>query len=1021
MFTEKLNIFQNKVKFFYNCLKRDYVKEAIDLEAEYCLSDEPVTFEEKNACRFKSVKPGDIWGRGWQCAWFHLTGEIPAKWDKKSVCIRINIDGEGLLFSNDGIPLRSITDHSVFQVNFVNEFFQLYNVANGGEKIDLWIDAGANSYFGMMLNQHPRLDTSEKDGIREAMVKSLQLCLTDEPLRQLGLDWEIAMSLLNIYPQSHYRYRQITTVLIEAIDLFKGDSANAPAVRELLKEKLFSAKTCDSALTVTAVGHAHIDTAWLWPMRETIRKSARTFANQIANIEKFPGYVFGASQPQHYQFVKDRYPALYDKVKTAVANGRWELQGGMWVEADCNLISGESMIRQFLHGKNFYMDEFGIEVKNLWLPDVFGYSGIMPQIIKGCGCDFFLTQKISWNQFNKFPHNTFIWRGIDGSEVITHFPPENNYNAIAMPEAVANAQNNFKEADQLPEFLSLFGIGDGGGGPTEDHIERTIRMKNLEGCPKVTMGKAEDFFERLRKYADKLEIWEGELYLEKHQGTLTTQAWIKKSNRKLEYLLKNVELLWSCLSLDEYPAIELDKLWKTLLVHQFHDIIPGSSITRVYREAKQKHSEIFEACQKLLDCAAEKLFVRKDDCITLFNVLSTAYAGKFTLPAGWESASVDGRIMPGQKNGSQVEVFLDIAPGSFIALEKTCGKMPQCIRNSELILENDLIVYEFNKDAQIVRIFDREAGREVLDCGAKANVLSLYFDDPANYDAWDIDIGYENQLLETAHGVNFEKISGENGQTLVFELAVGNSIVKQEISIGKEKKLEFKTAVIWNENHKMLRTSFPVNVHASDAAFDLQYGFIKRPTVCNTSWDMARYEVVGHRYADISDSQYGVALLNDCKYGYKVRNNVLDLNLLRSPKYPDFSADLGEHEFTYAFLPHTGTLQQSNVISHAAMLNQQPLCFSGFSPGKAALPCRMDSEDISLEVIKKAEKENCLVIRLAENKGKYSSAVLDFNIPVNKLVETNMIEWEEKYVCEVKNNNFNVELKPFEIKTYKVY
>ena len=1021
MFTEKLNVFQNKINFFYNCLERDFVKSAIDLEAEYFVTDEPVSFEDKDKFEFKKIQSGEVWGNNWQCAWFHLIGEIPDKWDKKNVCIKINIGGEGLIFNSAGIPLRGITNFSVFQPNFINEFMPLYDFEPDGKKVDLYVDAGANGYFGMNLKNHPRIDNNTGEGNFSAVVNALQICLVDQELRQLSLDWKIAMSLLKIYPQNHYRIRQIMAVLIEAIDIYKGDYANIRLVRKFLKEKIFSSKAYDSALDVTAVGHAHIDTAWLWPIRETIRKSARTFANQIANIEKFPGYVFGASQPQHYQFVKKHYPALYDKIKTAVARGSWELQGGMWVEADCNLISGESMIRQFLHGKNFYMDEFGIDVKNLWLPDVFGYSGIMPQIIKGCGCDFFLTQKISWNQFNKFPHNTFIWRGIDGSKVITHFPPENSYNALAMPEEIANAQNNFKEAEQLPEFLSLFGIGNGGGGPTEDHIERVIRMKNLEGCPRVSMGKAKDFFERLKKYADKLEIWDGELYLEKHQGTLTTQAWIKKSNRQLEYLLKNVELLCSCLPIEQYPTIQIDRMWKMLLVHQFHDIIPGSSITRVYREAKQKHTEIFNNCQKLLDCIAEKLFVPNENYITLLNVLSTNYNGKFMLPAGWEGALVDGKVLHGQKNGNRVEVAVNIAPGTFIALEKYCGKMQQCVRSNDLILENDLIVYEFNKDAQIVRIFDREINKEVLEYGKKANVLSLYYDDPANYDAWDIDIGYEAQLIENARGVKFEKISGEIGQTLIFELTIGNSFVKQQISIGKDKKIEFKTEVTWNEDHKMLRCSFPVNVYTSDATFDLQYGFIKRPVICNTSWDMARYEVVGHRYADISDSQYGVALLNDCKYGYKVQGKVLDLNLLRSTKYPDFTADLGEHEFTYVLLPHIGSLQQSTVISNANMLNQPPLCFYGFLPGKTVLPCQMASTDISLEVIKKAEKENCLIIRLVEKMGKCSSAVLNFNIPVSKLVETNMIEWEEKSVSVVKENLFNVELKPFEIKTYKVY
>ena len=1022
MHLEKLNMLQTKVNYFLTCLRRDYVKSSIDLNAEYCLTDEPVSFEEKDNYPFKKIHTGEAWGHNWQCAWFHITGKIPAEWLDKTVCFRINIGGEGLIFSPSGMPLRGVTDSSVFQVTYINEYFPLYDAVVNGSDVEFWVDAGANGYFGMNLNGHPRLDIAEKEGSASATVNALQLCLTDETLRQLSFDWEIALDLLKIYPQNHYRYRQILTILTDAIDLYQGNQDNAEKVRGFLQQKLFSQKACDSALQVTAVGHAHIDTAWLWPIRETIRKCGRTFANQIANIEKFPEYIFGASQPQHYQFVKDHYPALYEKVKQAIAAGRWEVQGGMWVEADCNLISGESMIRQFLNGKNFYMDEFGIDVKNLWLPDVFGYSGLMPQIIKGCGCDFFLTQKISWNQFNKFPHTTFIWRGIDGTDVLTHFPPESDYNATVNPEQLSGAQNNFREAGVLDEFLSLFGIGDGGGGPGEEYIERAMRLKDLEGCPKVTMGKAGDFFDRLKRHADKLEIWQGELYLEKHQGTLTTQAKVKKANRQLEYLLKNVEQIYSALPLENYPQQQLENLWKKLLVNQFHDIIPGSSITRVYKETHQQHSEIFTGCQKLLSAAAEKLFIADDNSMTIFNPLSVTYAGMIELPHSWQGASLNGKTLPGiQKKGQSAEVMVSIPGNSFVTLKKSQQILPEPEKIVDsLILENELIRCEFDQDARITAIWDKETDRQLLAPGTAGNVLSLYYDDPANYDAWDIDIGYEAQKLENARGCRSVKYASEIQQSLEFELTIGNSKIHQQIILRQNKRLDFKTTVQWNENHKMLRTSFAPDIHSTETACDLQYGFIKRQNTGNTSWDMARYEVAAHRYIDISDSRYGVALLNNCKYGHKINGGILDLNLLRSPKYPDFHADIGEHEFTYSLLPHCGTLVNSDVIAQAAMLNQEPLRFTGFDHRQTALPCRIESENVSLEVIKKAEKENCLIIRLVETKGENSPAVLHFNIPVKQLVTTNFIEWGESAVMEVVDHQAQLKLKPFEIKTFKL-
>ena len=1022
MHLEKIGIYQKRIEVFYDCLKRDYIKENIDLQAEYFVTEEPVSFKDKDKYQLKPIEEGTAWGKNWQCAWFHLTGKVPEKWKGEKVLARLNTGGEGLIFSPDGLPLQAITNNSVFWANFMNEYFPLYDPAQGGETIELWLDAGANGIAGLELTMHPRLDTEVPAGKSAAQINYLQLCTADEDVRQLSIDIEIALSLLKTYAKENYRYRQILMLLCEAMDIYCGSRVNAPQTRKFLAEKLFSSKAYSSALKVTAVGHAHIDTGWLWPVRETIRKCGRTFANQIANIEKYPEYVFGASQPQHYQFTKEHYPELYEKIKKAVADGRWEPQGGMWVEADCNLTSGESMIRQFLHGKNFFMDEFGFDVKNLWIPDVFGYSGSMPQIIKGCGCDYFLTQKISWNLFNKFPHHTFMWRGIDGTEVLTHFPPENNYNAFVTPEQLNKAQNDFKEADVLDEFLSLFGIGDGGGGPRRDYIDRALRLKDIEGCPKLSLGRADEFFARIAESRAKLETWSGELYLEKHQGTLTTQAKVKKCNRKLEYLLKHIEFIYSCLPLENYPSAQMDKLWKTLLINQFHDIIPGSSITRVYAETNQQYAEMFAACNKLLAEAAAKLFTPDNNGITLFNPLSCAYVGPMELPQGWKGACTDGIPLTGQTENDRVIVNVNIPACGFIALNKTdIEAVPVENNNSDLLLENDLVRYEFNRDGQLISAYDKEAEHELIKADAPANVLSLYFDDPAEYDAWDIDLGYEEQFLENARGVKVSLTAGIVRQILDFELLIGNSKINQQIILGHGKRLDFRTRVNWDEAHKMLRTKFPIEAHTTEATFDIQYGYIKRSTERNTSWDMARYEVAAHRYADISDSQYGIALLNDCKYGHKVHDRILDLNLLRSPKYPDFTADIGEHEFTYSLLPHIGGLIQSNVINNAAILNQPPLRFDGFRDNGICLPCELESDNISLETIKKAEKENCLVIRLVETKGQRSKATLRFKVPVKKVVKTNLIEWTEAGEENIVDNTLTIELKPFELKTCKVY
>ena len=1022
---ESFKIYQNRIRCFLNDVNRDLFDGSVQMEAEFFNSHAPVPFAERLKYPLKKISEGDVWGEKWSSAWFKLSGKIPEAWSGKKIVARINISGEGLIFSNDGVPLQGITAQSIFFSTYSREIYPVCERAKGGETFELWCEGAANDIFGVRKNDRPALDEANQHGTFDARVSILRFCAWNEEMWQLYLDINFILNMLEEIPENNYRCRQIVSTVNDAINVYAGSRNNASKCRAVLK-KILSAPANTSALKVTAVGHAHIDTGWLWPVKETIRKCGRTFSNQIGLIEKYPDYVFGASQPQHYAFTKERYPALYEKIKKYVKEGRWEPQGGMWVEADCNIISGESMIRQFIHGKNFFMDEFGFEVKNLWIPDVFGYSAAMPQIIRKCRCDYFLTQKISWNQINKFPHNTFIWRGVDGSDVLTHFPPEDNYNSFLLPKMLIKAQDNFIENDFVDEFLSLFGVGDGGGGPKDENIENGLRQKNLEGCPKLSFGRADDFFKRLEKFRDRLELWNGELYLESHRGTLTTQARVKKANRLLEYRLKSLEFLYTCLPMTKYPAQELDKIWKVLLINQFHDIIPGSSITEVYQNTLEEYRVAFSECDKLMAAAADMLFEKDPAALTLQNNLGGTYSGAVELPDSWTGCSVqteEGKCVPVQTEKGRTWAEVQIPEYGFLTLKRGNEKIPASAEvevAGTLVLENDLVRYEFNRNAELISGYDKEAGRQILKAGDKGNVFSLYVDEPNNYDAWDVDIFYEKQLIENAAGAgNVQQIEGPVRKSLIFELKIGNSSIRQQIVLGKSKRLDFNTAVEWNEAHKMLRTAFTVEVQATEASFDIQYAYVKRPSTRNTSWELAKFEVVAHRYADISDLQYGAALLNNCKYGYKVHDATIDLNLLRSPKYPDFNADIGHHEFTYSFLPHQGQLTESNVIAESAMLNSIPLLFSGCKHGLVGLPCRLSSAGVSLEVLKKAEKEDCLVIRLVETRGRTSSGILYFAENIKHIAETDMLEWENINKVAV-SGSIGIELKPFEIRTYKL-
>jgi len=616
----------------------------------------------------------------------------------------------------------------------------------------------AIGYLGINLPFDPKPSSPDQYGEFKSTVNDVTFGIFNEELWQLWLDIEVLNGLVKNLPRKSVRRSRIIRNVNIAIDAFKDDSCNANVSRNILKKELEKSAS-ESDLSVLAVGHAHIDTAWLWPVSETKRKIARSFSNQITLLEKYPDYIFGASQPQHYVFAKEHYPEIFEKIKKFVKEGRWELQGGMWVEADNNLISGESLVRQIIHGKNYFMDEFGFDVKNLWLPDVFGYTASLPQILKKSGIDYFLTQKISWNQINEFPHNTFYWRGIDGSEVLSHFPPENNYNSFLNPDYLIPGRDNFKEKDFIDEFISLFGVGDGGGGPKSESIEFGRRMTDLEGVPKVRFGRADSFFEDLNKQSSDLPVWDGELYLELHRGTLTSQALVKKLNRKLELKLRELEILFSCLPLENYPSQELNNIWKKVLINQFHDIIPGSSIPTTYQNTHREYEESLEYCNKLVGDAASLLFEQSENSITLFNTLSYKYSGVINLPKNWAGGVKDSEknIINVQEENGQLIADVIVEPLSFITLYKSGKFENRVITNPDLILENEKVLYEFDTDGRIIKAMDKDLDINILAENGIGNLLSLYDDHPLEWDAWDVDIYYENTHLEDAKSKFWEK------------------------------------------------------------------------------------------------------------------------------------------------------------------------------------------------------------------------------------------------------------------------
>ena len=993
-------------KLFHTRLADHFLREKITVKAEISKVQEVVAKEKFKELLYEEISLGEQWGKAWDNAVFRFTFTVPESWDGKMAAMQINVGGELLLFSEDLRELAGLTDASCF-VKYDKTLYRITSPVKGGQQMCFYCDAASYNYYGVGLEKF--LESGNQKPTYNTHVTMLDAGIFDENVWRLVNDFKILISLAeSVYsPTSAYPGVLIVRYLDEAQAIYGENPDNAAAALAHL-QKFFDLHG-SLPISAAACGHGHIDIGWLWRVKESIRKAARTFSNQLDLMERYPEYIFGASQPQLYAFIKEHYPEIYARVKERVKEGRWELQGGMWVEADTNISSPESLIRQFVHGKNFFMDEFGIEVKSLWLPDVFGYSPTLPQIINLAGCDSFLTQKISWSKVNVFPYHTFYWQGIDGSRILTHFPPENTYTSSLLPHSLRAAVHRFKENDFIDEFLVLYGIGDGGGGPTDSFVEHGIRAADLLAVPRIKFGRSDEFFDRLHRKKYDLPMWNGELYLENHRGTLTTQAHTKKFNRQLEYTLLDTEMISTMADASQYPSKALDRLWKGTLLRQFHDILPGSSIKEVYEDCTAESLAALQECQQLKENAAKSLLQPDENSAVCFNPLSFKAEMMVDLPENWTGALLDGKPLEIHEFGGRKQVRL--AFDAFSSLEiRRASAVPTESFPDDLTLDNGLLRAEFAESGELLRMYDYRQKRYVVSNG---NRFMVYNDHPNAEDAWNINHNYMTKLLFrlTGRAVRVDR------ERIAVEYSFGNSFLRQEIRLtGEAEELEFSNHISWHENHWMLRMESTVpDVFAGEAEFDLQYGFLKRPVCSNTLWDMAKFECAMHRYAALRDNCGTVALLNDCKYGVRVHDNIIDLAVLRSTKFPDSSADMGEHTFRYAF--YSGAPE--TVLSRpASVFNRQVQVFAGFS-GSLSLPVDLESENVELTVFKRAEKDiHTFIVRLVECAGKFSEAKMYFDGKA-KYSQCDILEWRDNGISG-EDSSVVLQFKPFEIKTFKI-
>jgi len=992
------------------------------VEFEGFTTKEQLTAKEALSGKFRKMPVGAEWGAKWEYGWFKGSLVLPKTAAGERIAARINVGGEaaicinGMNYGANDIGHKEIT---------------LSRNARGGEKYDILVESysghGARTSGGGPCPHGNHMVPEPAEA--QVKVGTSSFGIWEEELYQLWFDVETLILLRDaMFDQESLRVAQIDEALKEmslVVDLElprKEMLATVRAGRKLLKPML-DLKNGPTSPLMKCFGHSHIDVAWLWPLQETERKCCRTFSSQLALMEEYPEYQFLQSQAHLYWMVKTKYPELYERVKKSVKKGQWLPDGGMWVEPDTNVSGGESLIRQFMHGKRFFKEEFGVNSELMWLPDVFGYSGAIPQIMKGCGIRYFSTQKIFWtyNGGETFPYNLFWWEGIDGTKILSYL--HNDYNSEAKPTHVMRRWNERVQKDAAHSARMFpFGWGDGGGGPTREHLEFLRREKNLEGLPRCQIGTPVSYFDDIR--TDKLPTWVGELYFQAHRGTYTTQAKTKQGNRLSENSLREAEL-WGAvsgiLSGFKYPLQEIDMLWKDVLLNQFHDIIPGSSIQRVYDEAEAAYANVISKARTVAEKACSKMLKSDKEQVTVFNSLSWDRDAVVELPASFSGAETsEGKSLPVQKHdGRTFALVKDVPSVGWTPVSKAApAKSASPLKASLKGLENEFLKISINASGEISSFVDKQNGRDFA--AANCNSIRMYKDVPSSYDAWDIDSMYKMQPVELGAKAKVEVIAeGPVFAALRVERMLNTSKMVQDIVIyAGSRRIDFKTRIDWRESHRMLKVNFPVSVKSEDALHEIQFGHIRRPTHASRPYDESRFEVCNHKWTALAEEARGAAVLNDSKYGVNVEGNSINLTLLRSTLAPDMNADKGVQEFTYSFYCWNGAFKDSGLVRSAYELNMPATIASGSSERKSLFS--LSADNVVIETVKPAEDgSGDVVVRLYESGRTSTSCEIRTELPFKKLVETDMLE-NRTGDLKASNGMFRLDFRPFEIRTVRL-
>ncbi len=987
---------------------------------------EPVTYDEAMDGLASSARPfevGQKWSRPWGTTWFRLTADVPADWVGAQLEAVVDLgfhpdaagfQSEGLVWTPQG-PLQGIHPRRTG--------VPLPDAPAG--PLELVVEAASNPAFPMVGRRFGHLGSLSTAGDQPLYtLRQASLALRDDDVFHLLLDVEVLLGLMAALPANDKRRQRLLRELAAAFDAIDMDDVNgtAHAARTLLGPAL-QVHARDGAHHVIGVGHAHIDSAWLWPIRETVRKCARTFASATRMMDEYPEYRFVCSQAVQYHWMETTYPALFERIRERVQRGQWQPVGAMWVEADMNLPSGESIVRQLVHGQRYFESRFGERCKEVWIPDVFGYPASLPQIFRAGGCDRFVTQKLSWNKQNRFPHSTFVWQGLDGSEVLTHFPPVDTYNALVSSEEMVFADRNFKEHGWSDWSLMPFGHGNGGGGPTREMIQRARRLADLDGAPRLSLGTTDEFFEHVEAEiaaGAPVPKWSGELYFEMHRGTLTSQANTKVGNRRCEALLREAELWWASASqldgqgngrgLPAEVVEELDGLWKDVLLQQFHDIIPGSSIAWVYEDSEREHRRIIERLEALIADALARLAI---DRPAVANAATHAREEVVVVDFPPPGRSVTQELSDGR------HACLAKAPGLGLGA-LWAQPVDDVITVTEHSFTNRHVALTWDLEGSIISIIDVRAGRELLPDGERVTV-ELAPDHPVEYDAWDVE-AWTRGLGQPIGGV--ESVTVVEAGPLIATLQVvrrfGRSSMTQQITMRAESaRLDIAFDIDWHEDEQLLTLMVPLAVHAREAACDIQFGHVMRPTHASTSWDAAKFEVCAHRYVDLSEPTWGVAVLNDGRYGHGVQDGGVRVSLLRAAKYPDPTQDHGRHRVTISVMPHGPGLGDVVRAAEALNLPLRPVPAGQLEDVPTPL-VTVHGDGVEVSAVKRADDgSGDLIVRLYESLGGRTATTVRLPFRISDARRCNLLEEPDRAI-DTGDGIVAIVLQPFELVTLRL-